>query len=94
MNILKTFKINDSPNDLKRPQYIERPKDTQVVGYRDHTGESLIFCLVEDSEKINEIRIFKWISTDELVDPKYTCIGIKSRRDVCLFDTNEIQPQV
>jgi hypothetical protein len=94
MNILKTFKINDSPIDIKRPQYVEMPKDTQVIGYRDFTGESLIFCLVEDSEKTKEIRIFKWISTDELVDPKYIWVGIKSRQSVCLFDTNEIQPQL
>jgi hypothetical protein len=94
MYILKTFKINDSHIDIKRSQYIEMPKGTQVLGYRDITGESLIFCLVEDSEKTNEIRIFKWISTDQLVDPKYTCIGIKSKQAVCLFDTNEIQPQV
>jgi hypothetical protein len=94
MKILKTFKINDSPIDIKRPQYLEMPKGSQIIGYRDLTGESLIFCLIEDSEKTNEIRIFKWISTDELADPRYTCVGIKSRQPVCLFDTNEIQPKV
>jgi hypothetical protein len=94
MKILKTFKIKDSLDDLKKPQYIEMAKGTQVIGYRDFTVESLIFCLVEDSEKMNEIRIFKWISIDDLVDPKYTFIGIRSRQNICLFDTNEIQPHI
>ncbi len=94
MKILRTFKIKDSLDDLKKSQYVEMPKGTQVIGYRDFTAESLIFCLVEDSEKKNEIRIFKWISIDELVDPKYTCVGIRSRQNVCLFDTNEIQPHI
>lgn len=94
MKILKTFKINDSHGDTKKPLYVKMPKRTQVIGYRDFTGESLIFCLIEDSEKMDEIRIFKWISIDDLVDPKYTCIGIRTRQNVCLFDTNEIQPRI
>jgi hypothetical protein len=94
MKILKTFKINDYYEDIKKPQYVKMPKGTQIIGYRDFIGESLIFCLIEDSEKRDEIRILKWISIDDLVDPKYTCIGIKSRQNVCLFDTNEIQPHI
>jgi hypothetical protein len=94
MKILKTFKINDYYEDIKKPQYVKMPKGTQIIGYRDFIGESLIFCLIEDSEKRDEIRILKWISIDELVDPKYTYIGIKSRQNVCLFDTNEIQPRI
>jgi hypothetical protein len=94
MKILKTIKISDSHGDIKKPQYVKMPIGTQIIGYRDFTGESLIFCLIEDSEKKDEIRIFKWISIDELVDPTYTCIGIKSRQNVCLFDTNEIQPRI
>ena len=51
MKILKTFKINDYYEDIKKPQYVKMPKGTQIIGYRDFIGESLIFCLVEDSEK-------------------------------------------
>jgi hypothetical protein len=94
MKILKTFKVNEYYEDMKKPQYVKMPKGTQIIGYRDSIGESLIFCLIEDSEKRDEIRILKWISIDELVDPKYTYIGIKSRQNVCLFDTNEIQPRI
>jgi hypothetical protein len=94
MKILKTFKINDSHDNIRKPQYVKMPIGTQIIGYRDFTGESAIFCLIEDSEKKEEIRIFKWISIDDLVDPSYTCIGIKSRQNICLFDTNEIQPRI
>jgi hypothetical protein len=75
MKILKTFKVNEYYEDMKKPQYVKMPKGTQIIEYRDSTGESLI-------------------SVDELVDPKYTYIGIKSRQNVCLFDTNEIQPHI
>ena len=62
MKILKTFKVNDYQEDIRKPQYVKMPKGTQIIGYRDVTGESLIFCLIEDSEKKDEIRILKWIS--------------------------------